>query len=96
MAGDCFLIGLAPVLVHMSKGPDGKFPFHPVSINLLVEVAKTLFATIILIIYVSPFSWGPTSLPPCTQILLVRIDKPVACSNSSSRAVVACCREEAG
>ena len=53
VAGDCFLIGLAPVLVHMSKGPDGKFPFHPVSINLLVEVAKTLFATIILIIYVS-------------------------------------------
>ena len=53
VAGDCFLIGLAPVLVHMSKGPDGKFPFHPVSINLLVEVAKTLFATIILMIYVS-------------------------------------------
>jgi hypothetical protein len=22
--GDCFLIGLAPVLVHMAKGPDGK------------------------------------------------------------------------
>lgn len=53
VAGDCFLIGLAPVLVHMSKGPDGKFPFHPVSINLLVEVAKTVFATIVVIIYVS-------------------------------------------
>ena len=58
VAGDCFLIGLAPVLVHMSKGPDGKFPFHPVSINLLVEVAKTLFATIILMIYVSSQSWA--------------------------------------
>lgn len=23
--GDCFLIGLAPVLVHMAKGPDGKY-----------------------------------------------------------------------
>lgn len=56
VAGDCFLIGLAPVLVHMSKGPDGKFPFHPVSINLLVEVAKTIFATVILMIYVSLFS----------------------------------------
>ena len=54
VAGDCFLIGLAPVLVHMSKGPDGKFPFHPVSINLLVEVAKTIFATAVLMIYVSP------------------------------------------
>ena len=53
VAGDCFLIGLAPVLVHMSKGPDGKFPFHPVSINLLVEVAKTVFATIVLMVYVS-------------------------------------------
>ena len=54
VAGDCFLIGLAPVLVHMSKGPDGKFPFHPVSINLLVEVAKTFFATVVIMIYVSP------------------------------------------
>lgn len=53
MAGDCFLIGLAPVLVHMSK-VDGKFPFHPVSINLLVEVAKTLFAAAVLSIYVRP------------------------------------------
>lgn len=53
VAGDCFLIGLAPVLVHMSKGPDGKFPFHPVSINLLVEVAKTIFATVVLMLYVS-------------------------------------------
>ncbi|KAK9902203.1 hypothetical protein WJX75_007656 [Coccomyxa subellipsoidea] len=51
VAGDCFLIGLAPVLVHMSKGPDGKFPFHPVSINLLVEVAKTIFATVVLMLY---------------------------------------------
>ena len=53
VAGDCFLIGLAPVLVHMSK-VDGKFPFHPVSINLLVEVAKTLFAAAVLSIYVRP------------------------------------------
>ena len=53
VAGDCFLIGLAPVLVHMSKGPNGKFPFHPVSINLLVEATKTVFATIVIMIYVS-------------------------------------------
>ena len=62
MAGDCFLIGLAPVLVHMSK-VDDKFPFHPVSINLLVEVAKTLFATAVLCLYVraraSTLSWRP-------------------------------------
>ena len=52
VAGDCFLIGLAPVLVHMSKGPDGAFPFHPVSINLLVEATKTVFATVVIAIYV--------------------------------------------
>ena len=51
VCGDCFLIGLAPVLVHMSK-VDGRFPFHPVSINLLVEVAKTLFAAAVLGAYV--------------------------------------------
>ncbi len=68
VAGDCFLIGLAPVLVHMSKGPDGKFPFHPVSINLLVEVAKTLFATIILIIYVSLLSCASAALLTLSMI----------------------------
>ncbi|KAK9804388.1 hypothetical protein WJX72_010671 [[Myrmecia] bisecta] len=51
VAGDCFLIGLQPVLVHMSKNAQGRFSFHPVSVNFMVEVAKTLFATIVLLIY---------------------------------------------
>ena len=63
VAGDCFLIGLAPVLVHMSKGLDGKFPFHPVSINLLVEVAKTFFATVVIMIYVSPLGCPHSEVP---------------------------------
>eukprot|EP00884_Botryococcus_braunii_P008334 jgi/Botrbrau1/17501/Bobra.0054s0078.2 len=49
--GDCFLIGLAPVLVHMAKGPDGKYPFHPVSLNLMIEIAKTCFASAMLLTY---------------------------------------------
>ena len=61
VAGDCFLIGLAPVLVHMSKGADGTFPFHPVSINLLVEATKTVFATIVIMIYVRAMPLGVTT-----------------------------------
>ena len=72
VAGDCFLIGLAPVLVHMSKGPDGKFPFHPVSINLLVEVAKTFFAVVVIMIYVSPLSC------PCPESAHCHIQAHVA------------------
>lgn len=44
--------GLAPVLVHMAKDSNGKFPFNPVAVNLLVELAKTLFALGTLIAYV--------------------------------------------
>jgi len=53
VCGDCLLIGLAPVLVHMSK-VDGAFPFHPVSLNLLVELAKMLFAAAVLGVHVRP------------------------------------------
>ncbi len=40
------------MLVHMAKDSDGKFPFNPVSVNLLVELAKTLFALGTLVLYV--------------------------------------------
>jgi len=53
VCGDCLLIGLAPVLVHMSK-VDGAFPFHPVSLNLLVEAAKMLFAAAVLGVHARP------------------------------------------
>lgn len=46
------LIGLQPVLVHMSKNAAGKFSFHPVSINFLVEIVKTAFAITMLVIYI--------------------------------------------
>lgn len=50
VAADCFFIGLAPVLVHMAKNADGKYNFHPVAINLMVETAKLIFATATLIV----------------------------------------------
>eukprot|EP00850_Spirogloea_muscicola_P020954 SM000232S07924 [mRNA] locus=s232:50599:54799:- [translate_table: standard] len=51
VAGDCILIGMQPILVHMSK-VDGKFLFSPISVNLLVELAKMVFAIIIIIVQI--------------------------------------------
>ncbi|KAI8107228.1 hypothetical protein M9434_001871 [Picochlorum sp. BPE23] len=51
VCGDCFLIGLAPVLVHMAKDEHGTYSFSPVSVNLLVEIAKTIFALGTLVMY---------------------------------------------
>jgi hypothetical protein len=39
------------VLVHMAKDADGTFGFSPVSVNLLVELVKTVFALGTLLIY---------------------------------------------
>ncbi|KMS95544.1 hypothetical protein BVRB_007280 [Beta vulgaris subsp. vulgaris] len=49
VVGDCFLVGLQPVLVYMSK-VDGKFNFSPVSVNFLTEVTKVIFAIVMLLI----------------------------------------------
>ncbi|KAL4443977.1 hypothetical protein ABPG75_011714 [Micractinium tetrahymenae] len=49
--GDCTLIGLAPVLVQAAKDADGHYAFSPVSVNLLVELFKTVFALGTLIAY---------------------------------------------
>ncbi|CAL9767814.1 unnamed protein product [Musa acuminata subsp. burmannicoides] len=48
VVGDCILVGLQPILVYMSK-VDGKFKFSPISVNFLTEVAKVLFAIIMLL-----------------------------------------------
>ncbi|KAG5560878.1 hypothetical protein RHGRI_004038 [Rhododendron griersonianum] len=48
VVGDCFLVGLQPILVFMSK-EDGKFKFSPISVNFLTEVAKVLFAIVMLL-----------------------------------------------
>eukprot|EP00192_Tetraselmis_astigmatica_P012114 CAMPEP_0117667146 /NCGR_PEP_ID=MMETSP0804-20121206/10791_1 /TAXON_ID=1074897 /ORGANISM="Tetraselmis astigmatica, Strain CCMP880" /LENGTH=400 /DNA_ID=CAMNT_0005474813 /DNA_START=95 /DNA_END=1298 /DNA_ORIENTATION=- len=48
VCSDCVLIGLQPILVHLSKDADGRFAFNPVSVNLLTEVAKCIFAIALL------------------------------------------------
>lgn len=42
---------LQPILVYMSK-VDGKFKFSPVSVNFLTEIAKVLFAVVMLLLQV--------------------------------------------
>jgi len=49
VSGDCILVGLQPILVFMSK-VDGKFQFSPISVNFLTEVAKVIFAIVMLVI----------------------------------------------
>ncbi|TVU15427.1 hypothetical protein EJB05_38948 [Eragrostis curvula] len=49
VSGDCILVGLQPILVFMSK-VDGKFQFSPISVNFLTEVAKVIFAIVMLIL----------------------------------------------
>jgi hypothetical protein len=49
VAADCMLLGLQPVLVHLSKAPDGKYAFNPLAVNLMVEIAKVAFALAVLV-----------------------------------------------
>ncbi|PNW86723.1 hypothetical protein CHLRE_02g095109v5 [Chlamydomonas reinhardtii] len=49
VALDCLFLGLQPVLVHLSKNSKGTYSFHPVAVNFMVELAKTLFALIVLL-----------------------------------------------
>ncbi|KAJ7957386.1 CMP-sialic acid transporter 3 [Quillaja saponaria] len=48
VVGDCILVGFQPILVYMSK-VDGKFNFSPISVNFLTEVAKVIFAIVMLL-----------------------------------------------
>ncbi|KAF3652480.1 CMP-sialic acid transporter 2 [Capsicum annuum] len=47
VVGDYVLVGLQPILVYMSK-VDGKFEFSPISVNFLTELAKVVFALVML------------------------------------------------
>jgi hypothetical protein len=55
--------GLQPVLVHLSKNDKGKFSFNPLSVNLMVEVFKVVFALVVLLILVSNSSSSSSSTP---------------------------------
>ena len=49
---------LQPTLVFMSK-VDGKFQFSPISVNFLTEVAKVIFAIVMLVIQVCSWLLAP-------------------------------------
>lgn len=59
--------GLQPVLVHLSKNDKGKFSFNPVAVNLMTELAKTLFALAVLLTLVSRA--GRQQLASCAAAL---------------------------
>ncbi|KAI9196640.1 hypothetical protein LWI28_025640 [Acer negundo] len=61
VVGDCMLVGLQPVLVYMSK-VDGRFNFSPISVNFLTEIAKVIFAIVMLIIQARNQKVGEKSL----------------------------------
>jgi hypothetical protein len=53
VASDCLLIGLQPILVHLTKNSRGGFAYHPVSVNFITEATKVLFAVVFLMVQVS-------------------------------------------
>ena len=54
VAADCMLLGLQPVLIHLSKaGPT--FSYHPLSVNVLTEAMKTALAAALLLTAVCLF-----------------------------------------
>ncbi|KAL3523286.1 hypothetical protein ACH5RR_016120 [Cinchona calisaya] len=61
VGGDCVLVGLQPILVFMSK-VDGSFKFSPISVNFLTEVAKVVFAIIMLCLQMRRQKVGEKSL----------------------------------
>ncbi|KAF8068383.1 CMP-sialic acid transporter 2 [Scenedesmus sp. PABB004] len=52
VASDCLLLGLQPVLVHLSKNESGKFSFNPISVNLMTEIFKVASALGVLLVLV--------------------------------------------
>jgi len=62
VGSDCFLIGLQPILVHMSKNSAGKFEYSPISVNFLTELAKCAFAVLLLMYHDSKRRAGERSL----------------------------------
>ncbi|KAL7145434.1 hypothetical protein ABFS83_07G084000 [Erythranthe nasuta] len=61
VSGDCVLVGFQPILVFMSK-VDGRFKFSPISVNFLTEVAKLVFAILMLIFQARRQKVGEKSL----------------------------------
>lgn len=52
VAADCCCIGLQPVLVHLSKNANEGYSYHPISVNILIDLVRLGFAIIMLTLYV--------------------------------------------
>ena len=55
VAADCLLLGSQPVLIHLSKSAAKQYFYHPLSVNVVTELAKTGFAAALLLTFVRPF-----------------------------------------
>ena len=53
VAADCLLLGLQPVLIHLSKAGSA-YSYHPLSVNVLTEAVKTALAAALLLTAVCP------------------------------------------
>lgn len=54
--------GMQPILVHMSKDAHGKFSYNPVSVNLMTEIFKVIFAIFTLTSVVTQFHSLPSPM----------------------------------
>jgi hypothetical protein len=61
------LAGLQPVLVHLSKNKSGKFSFNPISVNLMTEICKVIFALTVLLFLVG-MQCSSSSVPVCSSV----------------------------
>lgn len=83
---------LQPILVYMSK-VDGRFKFSPVSVNFLTEVAKVIFAVVMLLIQVLVSSFLPLnshSSAPFSLSLTAKCLFAFLVSSSVSQISVSC------
>ena len=83
LSDTCLHSGMQPVLVHMSK-TKGAYRYNPISVNLSVEVARTIFAMAFLLFTVS--------LPFENSLLLCTAHVQASCSplHPAERTVSAC------
>jgi hypothetical protein len=81
VASDCLLIGLQPILVHLTKNSRGGFAYHPVSVNFITEATKVLFAVVFLMVQVR--CWREISR--ARGVSLSRLLKHLLCLRSCRR-----------
>ncbi|KAE8680974.1 CMP-sialic acid transporter 2 [Hibiscus syriacus] len=72
VGGDCILVGFQPILVYISK-VNGGFEFSPISVNFLTELAKVIFAIIMLLFQARNKKVGEKSLLSISSLVQAMI-----------------------